>query len=703
MQPDRDQIEMFVDGLFRYANPKGFVSLRAFYEGDSAKPFRISPTGLSGGLPFLIEAAEDDALRAADHPKPVVFCPPIAVFADKERAREVDILEGLALSVECDQHPYTARAKLEEILGPATIVVRSGGKWTDPETGEIHHKLHLHWRLRIPARGDDLPALKRARDIAARLVGGDPSNKPVCHPIRWPGSWHRKGEPILCSIETASPDSEIDLAEALRKLAAVRSDEPKQKANGKDHSGKGVDWAEHVASILSGDGYHDALVRLAAKMLTAGMGDGAAVNLLRAIMMSSTAPHDDRWQARYDDIQRGVDTAREKFGKAHEAPDDDCDVWDGGDDPGVIRPRGWLSATQFCRQFLSLLIAPGGTGKTALRYLQAIELARETMETITGFKKFQRCKVLIVGLEDGRDEMDRRIAAALIHHRIKRDEIKGHLFCWSPKGMKLAEMKGNSRQIGELESRLRGKIKRLGIDLILIDPLIKAHGLDENNNENMDYVCELLTKLSIEFDIAVDTSQHTRKGTLAAGDADNARGASATRDAGRLGYTLTTMTDEEAETFGIESRQRRLYVRLDKAKVNIEPPAERATWFKLVGVKLGNGNEMYPNGDEVQTVEPWTPPETWAGLSAVTLNAALTEIDTGMSNGQRYSDANAATDRAAWVVVQRHCPGKTEPQCREIIRTWVKNGVLHKEDYDDPVDRRTRAGLRLNTSKRPSS
>jgi hypothetical protein len=37
MQPNRDQLEIFVDGLFRHASPQGFVSLRAFYEEDAAK------------------------------------------------------------------------------------------------------------------------------------------------------------------------------------------------------------------------------------------------------------------------------------------------------------------------------------------------------------------------------------------------------------------------------------------------------------------------------------------------------------------------------------------------------------------------------------------------------------------------------------------------------------------------------------------
>src|SRR6185436_5458507 len=101
-----------------------FVAVRAFYEDDDLKPARISGTALTGGLQFLIDVAEDDARRAAQHPRPVVFCPPLATFNSKDRAREQDIAEGLALSVECDERPQEARAALEEILGPATVIVR---------------------------------------------------------------------------------------------------------------------------------------------------------------------------------------------------------------------------------------------------------------------------------------------------------------------------------------------------------------------------------------------------------------------------------------------------------------------------------------------------------------------------------------------------------------------------------------------------
>jgi hypothetical protein len=211
-----------------------------------------------------------------------------------------------------------------------------------------------------------------------------------------------------------------------------------------------------------------------------------------------------------------------------------------------------------------------------------------------------------------------------------------------------------------------------------------------------------LVQLAIEYEIGVDAPHHTKKGQLTPGDADSGRGASATRDAGRLIHTLTPMSEDEAKAFGIDPEQRHSYIRLDKGKVNLAPPARTATWFKLIGVPLGNGNDEYPNGDDVQTVEPWDPPKTWEGLASTTLNVALTDIDNGMPNGQRYSAAPKADDRAAWKVVQRHCPDRTEAQCRGIIRTWVKNGVLVERNYDDPIEHKERKGLYVDPTKRPS-
>jgi hypothetical protein len=140
---------------------------------------------------------------------------------------------------------------------------------------------------------------------------------------------------------------------------------------------------------------------------------------------------------------------------------------------------------------------------------------------------------------------------------------------------------------------------------------------------------------------------------------------------------------------------------MDSGKVNITPPMAEAKWFRLVGVPLGNATEMYPNGDEVQTVEPWTPPDTWADLSCPLLNRILDEIDAGLPDGNRYTDAPNVETRAAWRIVAKHAPEKTEGQAREVIKAWVKNRVLVREDYENPTTRKPVKGLRLDPTKRP--
>jgi hypothetical protein len=217
---DRAIITQFVDALFRHADEGGFISLRTFPHERGKPAVEIRAVQINGeGLAPVVAQATGAANRAARHPEPVVFCPPVCVLGNAKQARESDLLNGVALSIECDARPVEARTRLEGILSRATVVVASGGSWTDPATGEIEAKVHLHWRLAEPTRTPEGHArLKRARAIATALAGGDPSAVPLVHPLRWPGSWHRKGKPTLCQIAALQAEAEIDLDDALERL-----------------------------------------------------------------------------------------------------------------------------------------------------------------------------------------------------------------------------------------------------------------------------------------------------------------------------------------------------------------------------------------------------------------------------------------------------------------------------------------------------
>jgi hypothetical protein len=212
LEPDRSQIERFFRITLKHADEGTFVSLRSFEHGAGTKPFAIKAVKINGNLGGLVGTAFGMARAAAKARQGVVFAPPIATFTNAEHAAEADLANGTVLSVECDARPQEARRKLEGLLTPATVVVASGGEWTSPDTGEVQDKLHLHWVLNEPTRTPEEHAkLKLVRKLAALLIGGDPTAVPAVHPLRIPGSWHRKSKPKLCRIVVANEDAELDL------------------------------------------------------------------------------------------------------------------------------------------------------------------------------------------------------------------------------------------------------------------------------------------------------------------------------------------------------------------------------------------------------------------------------------------------------------------------------------------------------------
>jgi putative DNA primase/helicase len=108
--------------------------------------------------------------------------------------------------------------------------------------------------------------------------------------------------------------------------------ETKHKGNGGEDDR--VDWGYLYENIRNGRDYHDTLRDLSCKLIAAGTDGGAVVNILRDLMAQSEAPHDPRWQERYDDIPRLVDGAERwlRENEGSEAPvgegptEDDMDL-----------------------------------------------------------------------------------------------------------------------------------------------------------------------------------------------------------------------------------------------------------------------------------------------------------------------------------------------------------------------------------------
>ena len=323
---------------------------------------------------------------------------------------------------------------------------------------------------------------------------------------------------------------------------------------------------------------------------------------------------------------------------------------------------------------------------------------------LTGEHVFQRCRVLILSLEDGPDELRRRLRAARLYHKIEQDELKGWLFmdALGRKDGKLMTLDQYGRPIlGILAARLEHTIVERQIDIVMLDPFIKTHGLAENDNNNIDAVAQILTDIAIKYNIAVDVPHHMAKGAADPGNANKGRGASALKDALRLVRTATVMTMEEAQAFGLDEIERRTLIRVATPNSTSRRLAE-ARWFRLVGVNLGNASATLSGRRQRADGRAVLAPQLFADISVLAIHAILTDIDAGLPDGNRSATQQVRVSEPPGVW-SRHCPGKGEGPARRIGKTWVKTGLLVvREDYDNPKTRKHSRGLWVDSSRRPS-
>ena len=416
----------------------------------------------------------------------------------------------------------------------------------------------------------------------------------------------------------------------------------------------------------------------------------------------------DRIQSEVDDVAWDPASGKRTRPNGHDPwseSDEPLDLgeWDFGEDNEPIPPRGWLLGNLLCRQFLSAIFGDGAVGKTAVMIAMALSLA--TGRALIGEHVFLRCPVLLVCFEDGKNELRRRLTAAMLRYSVSKADIQGYLFITaiSRADAKLASAKGGGMMAGKLGAALERSIIRRGAAAVFLDPFAKIHSVGENDNSAIDFVVEILSDIAIKHDCALCAPHHTRKGPADPGNADIGRGAGSLKDGFRLCYTLSPMSQAEGETFGLSAEDRLSLIRLDSGKVNLLRRSANARWFRFIGVPIGNATELYPKGDEIQTVEHWTAPDLFKGLSGAALNAILDEIDQGLPGGALYSDhGKAAPDRAAWQVITKHVD-RTETQARQMIKDWAKTGLLYRDAFRDEEQRKDRYGLRVNATKRPGS
>jgi hypothetical protein len=277
-------------------------------------------------------------------------------------------------------------------------------------------------------------------------------------------------------------------------------------------------------------------------------------------------------------------------------------------DPSEIPPRRWLYRPYYIRQFSSLTLSTGGVGKSSLLIAEALALA--TGKPLLGIKPVQRSRVWYFNGEDPQEELDRRFAATGKHYKLTEKDIGDYLFVDSGRTMPivLVEDGRNGTVIAKpIVEQIIATIRDRKIDVLIIDPFVSTHRVIENDNGAIDRVAKLWSQIAEATNCSIMLAHHTRKTQGGNVAVEDGRGAGALLAAVRVARTLNTMTSAEAEEANIEANRRGLYFRSDIGKSNLTRPAEKADWFLMESIDLGNTKPMEEK-DTVGAVTPWDYP-----------------------------------------------------------------------------------------------
>jgi hypothetical protein len=355
-------------------------------------------------------------------------------------------------------------------------------------------------------------------------------------------------------------------------------------------------------------------------------------------------------------------------------------------DPRSIPLRQWIYGRHYIRRFVSTTVAPGGVGKSSLGIVEALAIA--TGRDLLGVQPDERTNVWLWNGEDPLEELQRRIMAAALNFGIGPHDLRGRLFVNSGRDTEIviAEQTSSGTVVcGPVVEAVTRTIRENGIGLVIIDPFVSSHRVTENDNNAIDRVAKTWARIAEETGCAVELVHHARKTGGGEVSVEDSRGAVALLAAARSARVLNPMMEDDAARANVENH--RLHFRVDSGKANLAP-IEKASWFKLASVPLGNG-ALGGDGDHIGVVTSWSWPDAFDDVTVADLRKVQRIIA-----GGRWRESVQAKDWVGKAVAEALSLDTDNKAHRSkitcLLKTWIKNDALRLvEERDERRELRT--------------
>lgn len=264
--------------------------------------------------------------------------------------------------------------------------------------------------------------------------------------------------------------------------------------------------------------------------------------------------------------------------------------------PSNMPPRPWMIDRLLMLHEITLLLAPGSAGKSSTSLAIAAHLA--VGKNFGPYEVKVKIKTVVYNGEDDVIEQSRRLYAVCQSYGLDYAEVSSRIMLLSADeiDMRLVSAQGRAAVPDEtMISQLVDLASDPDVGLIIYDPLVDVHEVDEGDNPMMNMVMKTLRRINKQANVACLVLHHTSKAGSSrqedrVGNMDISRGASGIVNKARIAYTLLNASQSDAEEYGMQDGERGSWVRLDDAKMNFALASGKANWFRKEGVKLPSGD-----------------------------------------------------------------------------------------------------------------
>ncbi len=215
-------------------------------------------------------------------------------------------------------------------------------------------------------------------------------------------------------------------------------------------------------------------------------------------------------------------------------------------------PREWIIQNFLPRKIVATIIAAGGTGKSYLAMHIAVSVASGA-HLFGTYSPDKAGKVVFISGEDDADELQRRLHKVIsgLPTSAQEKTMQNLHFIDLADSFELFTEKSaqGETHLTKVPSLICEQvIKQIGADigLVVIDPISRFRGGEENSSADGTRFVQALQQIRDQLNTCVLTLHHVNKMASSGASQNNARGSSAFIDGVRLAYQLNAIPEADA-------------------------------------------------------------------------------------------------------------------------------------------------------------